>query len=51
VALNVTSVRLHDRVVIVDGEIDGDYEKAGLLNPLVLTHPPARGHETCTTQV
>ena len=38
VTMNVTGTRTHQALVIVDAEMDGDYDKDGLPDPLVLTH-------------
>src|SRR6202022_559539 len=38
VTMNVTSIRMRHALVIVDAEMDGDYDKDGLPDPLVLTH-------------
>jgi hypothetical protein len=38
VTMNVTGTRTHQTLVIVDAEMDGDYDKDGLQDPLVLTH-------------
>jgi hypothetical protein len=38
VTMNVIGTRTHQALVIVDAEMNGDYDKAGLPEPLVLTH-------------
>src|ERR1700682_5318009 len=38
VTMNVTGTRAHHAIVVVDAEMDGDYDKDGLPDPLVLTH-------------
>ncbi len=38
VTMKVTGTRMNDALVIVDAEMDGDYNKDGLPDPLVLTH-------------
>lgn len=38
VTMSVTGTRTHHAVVIVDAEMDGNYDKDGLPDPLVLTH-------------
>ncbi len=38
VTMDVTSVRVLHGEVVVDAEMDGDYDKTGLPDPLVLTH-------------
>jgi hypothetical protein len=38
VTMNVTRSRTHHALVIVDAEMDGNYDKDGLPNPLILTH-------------
>lgn len=37
VTMNVTSTRTHPGLVTVDAVMDGDYDKTGLRDPLVLT--------------
>ena len=46
VTMNVTRCRTHHALVIVDSEMDGDYNKDSLPDPLVLTHyfTLANGH-------
>jgi ketosteroid isomerase-like protein len=38
VTMNVTRFRTHHALVIVDAEMDGEYNKDGLQDQLVLTH-------------
>lgn len=36
--MNVTRIRTHHALVTVEAEMDGNYDKDGLPNPLILTH-------------